>query len=374
MENIKIRSLGPIKEADINFGDLTFFVGPQASGKSIVLQLIKLLVDRTEIERMLKNYGFVWGENLQNNMERVFGEGMAGLWTNRTDVLFDDNNYFIDFLTSIQNGSNQNQNYEELLYIPAQRVLCLNNGWPRFFNDFDDSAPFVLREFSELLRLYLEFETAQLDEWLPQKSINDIFLNGLITIDRRTRKQLMLEVNGAKLPFMAWSSGQKEFFPLAVSLDMLTRFKPGQLSKVNSIIIEEPEMGLHPDAIKSIILQIVNLMNRGYKVIVSTHSPIFLEFAWAFNILKAEKAPSSAFESLLDLDQKNKSDYYFDNDLIKKSINTYYFDRNEGRVIVKNISSLDAGNEDLAISEWGGLSSFASKATDIVSTIAANNG
>jgi len=371
MENIKIKSLGPIQEADINFGDLTFFVGPQASGKSIVLQLIKLLVDRAEIERMLKNYGFVWGENSHNNLERVFGEGMAGLWTDRTDVLFDGTDYFINFLSSAQRYGNHERNYEELLYIPAQRVLCLSNGWPRFFNDFDESAPFVLREFSELLRLYLEFETSQLDQWLPQKSMNDIYLNGLITIDRRTRKQLMLEVNGARLPFMAWSSGQKEFFPLAVSFDMLARFNPGQLSKVNTIIIEEPEMGLHPEAIKSVIRQIIDLMKRGYKVIVSTHSPIFLEFAWAFNILKAEKAPGTAFDSLFDIDENDKSNSFFDNDLIKKNINTYYFNRVDGRVIVKDISSLDAGNEDLAVADWGGLSSFASKAGEIVASIAA---
>jgi hypothetical protein len=41
MKNIRVTNLGQIKEADINFGDLTLFVGPQATGKSILLQLIK---------------------------------------------------------------------------------------------------------------------------------------------------------------------------------------------------------------------------------------------------------------------------------------------------------------------------------------------
>ena len=373
MQNIKIRSLGPIKEADINFGDLTFFVGPQASGKSIVLQLIKLLVDRAEIERMLKNYGFVWGENLYNNLERFFGEGMEGLWTERTDVSLNGTNYSRNFLSSAEGYSVDERNYEELLYIPAQRVLCLSNGWPRFFNDFDESTPFVLREFSELLRLYLEVETSQTDEWLPQKSLNDIYLGGQITIDRQKRKRLMLEVDGVRLPFMAWSSGQKEFFPLAMTLDMLTRFLPGQLSKVKAIIIEEPEMGLHPDAIKSVILQIIGLLKQGYKIIVSTHSPVFLEFAWAFHILKTEKAPASAFDELFDIPMTDKSNF-FNDDVIKKDINTYYFNRVDGKVIVKDISSLDAGDRDLDIADWGGLSSFASKAGEIIANIAAQNG
>ena len=42
MKNLKLTSLGQIPEADISFGDLTVFVGEQASGKSILLQLEEL--------------------------------------------------------------------------------------------------------------------------------------------------------------------------------------------------------------------------------------------------------------------------------------------------------------------------------------------
>lgn len=374
MENIKIKSLGPITEADINFGDLTFFVGPQASGKSIVLQLIKLIVDRTEIEKMLEERGFVWRQDSRNNLELFFGEGMAGLWTKRTDVLFDGINYAKDFLSSTQGYPQQQLTSERLLYIPAQRVLCLSNGWPRFFNDFDESAPFVLREFSEFLRLYLDSASASDTDLFFATAANDIYWGGTIMIDRQKRKRIMLEFDDVKLPVMAWSSGQKEFFPLAMSFEILAPFPPRGLSQVNCIIIEEPEMGLHPDAIKSVILQIVDLMKRGYKVIVSTHSPVLLEFAWAFNILKQEKASPESFDELFDLNKDAIGATFFTKELINKTINTYYFDRAGGKVIVKDISSLDAGNDDLAIAEWGGLSSFASKAVDIVSTIVANNG
>ena len=41
---IKLANLGQIKEADVQFGDLTVLVGPQATGKSIFLQLLKLLM------------------------------------------------------------------------------------------------------------------------------------------------------------------------------------------------------------------------------------------------------------------------------------------------------------------------------------------
>jgi predicted ATPase len=42
---LNVGNFGPIKSADVEFGDLTVLVGPQATGKSIFLQLLKLLVD-----------------------------------------------------------------------------------------------------------------------------------------------------------------------------------------------------------------------------------------------------------------------------------------------------------------------------------------
>ena len=51
MKRIKVTSLGQIPEADISFGDLTVFVGEQASGKSILLQLVKLVLDGTILRK-----------------------------------------------------------------------------------------------------------------------------------------------------------------------------------------------------------------------------------------------------------------------------------------------------------------------------------
>jgi len=45
MDELTVRNLGPIRRADIEIGDLTLLVGPQASGKSIFLRLLKLVLD-----------------------------------------------------------------------------------------------------------------------------------------------------------------------------------------------------------------------------------------------------------------------------------------------------------------------------------------
>jgi predicted ATPase len=38
MKKLRVSNLGQIEEANISFTDLTLFVGPQATGKSIILQ------------------------------------------------------------------------------------------------------------------------------------------------------------------------------------------------------------------------------------------------------------------------------------------------------------------------------------------------
>jgi len=368
MEKIKIRSLGPIKEADINFGDLTFFVGPQASGKSILLQLLKLIIDKTSIENKLENYGFVWGSNIDNNLERFFGEGMAGVWDKSTKVELDGNLLSKRLLLARKKTNVISLAREKIFYVPAQRVLTLNYGWPRNFTEYENSVPYVLRDFSETLRIYLDLGFIQdKSSIFPKKwtshnylaySFNEnIFHGGEITVDHQTKKRLKLNIDNLSLPFMTWSTGQKEFMPLLLAFNWLNQTRSLKRKGVEYVIIEEPEMGLYPEAIKSVILQIMDLVARGYRVIVSTHSPMLLEFAWAFNILKNENAPSTSFDALFDIHENEEF--------------SSFFNRKNDTVTVKDISTLDAGSEDLAVSEWGGLSSFASKANDIISSIAA---
>ena len=173
---------------------------------------------------------------------------------------------------------------------------------------------------------------------------------------------------------MTWSAGQKEFMPLLLSFYWLCPpSKISQRDKIKYVVIEEPEMGLHPQAIKSILLQVMDLMERGYKVIISTHSPVMIEFAWAVKYLQQNKADYKSLAALFDMKITAPVRDIFSSILTNKTINTYYFDRVNDSVSVKDISSLDAGNEDIAIAEWGGLSSFSSKAIDIISNIVAAN-
>ncbi len=382
MDNIKVKSLGPIKDANINFGDLTFFVGPQASGKSILLQLIKLLSDKIQIQKTLEQYGYVWGAEIDKILDRYFGEGMSKIWDDNTTIEYNNKKITKDKIISKRGRPEKGINEEEtLFYIPAQRVICLQNGWPRFFTDYEDSVPYVLRYFSETLRQLLEngLSNTKSDIIFPRPqrlkeplrdSFNDtIFHDGKIILDKSGKKRFKLDTGQSSIPFMAWSAGQKEFMPLLLSFYYLCpSSKATRKSAIKYVIIEEPEMGLHPQAISSVILQIIDLLSRDYKVIVSTHSPVLLEFAWAFSFLKKSKVNGDVLFELFNLDKKNNATLspLFKTLLEKKTLNTYYFDRTENGVSIKDISTLDAGSDDSDIAEWGGLSSFSSKASDLV--------
>jgi energy-coupling factor transporter ATP-binding protein EcfA2 len=382
MNSIQLQSFGPIDRADITLGDMTILVGPQASGKSLFLQLLKLLIDKKHIRRTLEQYGFIWENKADAILERYFGEGMAGAWKQQTKVTWDGKPITQSHFLPKQRESIKNAK-ELLFYVPAQRVVCLQNGWPRFFTDYEDSVPYVLRHFSESLRLLMETSSGKFGEGVFPKTQNlkkplrdafnnSIFHDGRITLDKTGKKRLKLEVGESSIPFLGWSAGQKEFMPLLLSFYLLCPgAKTPRKSDFQYVVVEEPEMGLHPQAISAVLLQFIDLLSRGYKVIVSTHSPVLLEFAWAFRYLQEAKADKNSLYKLFDLKKSPPANRLLNDILEKKTILSYAFTKSAEGLITKDISSLDAGSDDADVAEWGGLSSFSSRAAEIISSTTA---
>ena len=374
MKRIKLTSLGQIHEADISFGDLTVFVGEQASGKSILLQLMKLILDAGDITQTLKKHGFDWQKKTEDFLSLYFGEGMQTIWNiDETKVTVDK----VDFTPRKALLKRKKDN--NLFLIPAHRVVTLKDGWPRAFTDYATSDPYVVKEFSEQLRLLMEAGLGSGERAIfPQegrmnKTLRDvigqsIFGDAEIRLDRSgLRKRIVLDVAGSQLPFMVWSTGQREFTPLLLGLYwLMPSGKARKKDNINWVIIEEPEMGLHPQAISALLTVFLELMRRGYKVIVSTHSAQILELVWAIRfIAKSDSAPTR-LRQLLDLKASTYSKNLTETILNEKTFKTYYFSRQDETVKVKDISTLDAEDPDEAVSDWGGLTLFSTKSADVV--------
>ena len=377
MKNLYISNLGPIGQVSVDFGDLTFLVGPQASGKSLFLELLKYIVDKEYILSNLRKYNFIIDKkNPQKVLDVVFGDGLNKMFKPETGILFDNETISIDTLTK-RNVSQK----ESMFYIPAQRILSIADGRPKNFMEFDLSTPYVLRAFSETLRTYIQgfmgdpntiFPISYRLKGVLKQSFNDnIFYGGKIVMEENAgQKKFQMKIDDMNLPFMTWSTGQKEFMPLLIAFYCLSGPSSPVFKKDNYqyVVIEEPEMGLHPQAIKAILLEVLELLHNGLKVIISTHSTTLLDFAWAFNAIKnssSDKKEDAMFK-LFNIRKSQASRQLFDS-LFDKTLSTYYFSRAaSGKVESTDISSLDAGSDNQAISGWGGLSQFSADAADVV--------
>ena len=381
-----VRNFGPIQEIDVELGDLTVLVGAQASGKSLFLQMFKLIKDKDAILKTLDNYGFVVKNKLENLLDRYLGEGLSKMWTDDSEFISNDRTYTRVDLERPKKGKPA----DKVFYIPAQRILSIADGRPKFFTEFSENDPFVLRKFSETLRLFARNGLGDSGKLYPlpnrlknvikKKYDKTIFHGGKIVFEEKGgQRNIAMNVENMHLPLMTWSAGQKEFMPLLMAFYCLSG--PPQpvvnRSQYKYIILEEPEMGLHPLAIQAIILQMIEFINNGFKVIVSTHSPMLLEFVWAYNCLK--KIPKNkrvgALCELFDIKNEKWPNVCFLQSIFEKDIKTYYFSRNTaGKVESKDISSLDVFSEETAINEWGGLTQFSSKTNDVVSRYMAQYG
>lgn len=380
MNTLKIKNFGPIKSVNVDMGDLTILIGPQASGKSLFLELFKLVQDKTYITEILRRYNFVLPRADANPfLDYYFGEGLHVLFRKDTEVVWADRKFSP---WDLLNMPKKNLQYKEtVFYIPAQRILGISDGRPKNFMEFDSSAPFVLKNFSETLRVFIQNGLGNPDVIFPmgsrlkgavRNSIDkSVFHGAKVVIDQSSgQRRMKLHVGDTNLPFMTWSAGQKEFMPLLLAMYCLSGPPTSVINKEDYkwVVIEEPEMGLHPRAIETVILQIIELMRLGYKVIVSTHSPTLLEFAWVYESLKnlSSEQLQNALCELFDIKKGSSAASIFDG-LRDKVSKAYFFSSGTEGVESTDISTLDVGNENPMIAEWGGLSAFSGKASEVVS-------
>lgn len=379
MDLLKLQNIGQIVEADIAFGDLTIFVGPQATGKSIALQILKLMVDMGQVQAELRRYGLDWEHKLDRFLDIYLGEGMRSVWQVGQSVV-EWTRKSVDLAKTI--ARLQRDKSESLFFIPAQRVLALRDGWPRPFTDYSPGDPFAVREFSERLRVLVERELGRSEQVFPQSRRlkselrallkKHVFSEFHLQVDKsRVQKRLVLGANGSPLPYMVWSAGQREFVPLLLGLYWLMPSAAiTTREEIKWVVIEEPEMGLHPRAITVVLLLIFELVHRGYRVCISTHSPHVLEAIWVLRALHENRGlPKDLLDAFgaPNTQQMRK----LAESMIGKNVRVIYFDRDSGRT--KDISELDPSAEEVGESGWGGLTEFSGRVNEIVARSVANS-
>ena len=375
---LQVLNLGQIKRADVQFGDLTVLVGPQATGKSIFLEIMKLLVDRTVVLEGLKRYGLNWHKDIAEFLDIYLGEGMSGVWREgKSEITFDGK--VVDFETLATRKDRKTS--ETLFLIPAQRVLTLGRGWPRPFTDYSPGDPFTVRDFSEKIRWLMESGIGSGESLFPQTrrlktEIRDLLQttvfspNHQLRVDKHGPQKRLVLSPGKKmdsLPFMVWSAGQREFVPLLMGFYYL--LPPRSVTRrddIELVVIEELEMGLHPKAISAVMLLVLELLSRHYRVCISTHSPHVLDVVWALKVFQQHNGSARKFLDMFDVNPTQNMRSMAD-EVLKKDARVYYFDPLSHTT--RDISELDPGAEEEAESGWGGLAEFSGRVADVVADV-----
>jgi len=378
--HLQLKNIGQITDADIRFGDLTVFVGPQATGKSIAFQFLKLLLDLGHIQEEMIKYGVDWSGELPKFFDVYFGEGMHGLWRGgESDVSWAGRPVNLPGLI----GRMRRNKTESSFYVPAQRVLTLRNGWPRPFSDYSSGDPFVVAEFSEKIRVLVEREFGDQVTLFPQprrlkKEFREmlersVFRSFGLEIDRSSPQKRLVLRTGAddgSLPYMVWSAGQREFVPLLLGFYwLLPPTKMTRRREIEWVVLEELETGLHPRAIDALLLMTLELVARGYRVCLSTHSTQVLEALWVIRRLGANRGSPQSLLRVFEAPQTQPMQKLAGT-VMSKSIRIYYFDPETGKT--KDISALDVDGEEAGEDGWGGLSEFSGRANTAVAMAVAN--
>jgi hypothetical protein len=382
MTTLNIRNVGQITDARLTFGDLTVLVGPQATGKSIALQLLKLMVDAGQVQGELSRYGLDWSGRLPDFLDVYLGEGMHGVWRQgESSIEWAGRAVDLAQLAARKRRAKD----ESLFFIPAQRVLALRDGWPRPFTDYSPGDPFAVREYSEKLRVLVEQEFGAAEDLFPQERRlkrefrdlleKNVFSNFHLRVDKiRSQKRLVLGAGGGaeNLPYMVWSAGQREFVPLLLGFYwLMPPTKVSTRAEIEWVVLEELEMGLHPRAISVVVLLVLELVARGYRVCLSTHSPQVLDAIWALKHLRENQAPPETLLRIFEAPNTQPMQRLAAS-AMEKTVKVYYFNRETGTT--GDISNLDPSAEGQAEAGWGGLSEFSGRANEAVARAVANAG
>jgi len=349
---------------------MTVLVGAQGVGKSLALQWLKTALDGKQMVSALEDAGQNVADT-DNLIDLIFGVGMGSAWAKPTSITLDGRP--VSRSSIRRRGSGE----ETVFFIPAHRTMLISDGWAAPFQKLTPETPVVARLFSQnLFDLFSPAATGQhlfpRDRVLKavyRDLINDaVFHGGKISLeeDSQHTKRLKLTHGQAQLPFMTWTAGQREFTPLLLGLyHLLPPRKRLKQPNIDWVVIEEPEMGLHPQAVTVLMLLCLDLLWRGYRIVLSTHSPLVLTVMWTLRRLRDTNARWQLLCDAFGLDNtshgslKKVARVALDDSKILRT-HLLAFDQH-GKVNSKDISTLDPGDEDDDVSGWGGLSGFSSQ-------------
>ncbi len=369
--SLTIRNLAQIDEVSLRFGDVTVLVGAQATGKSLALQWLKFALDGKEVMRALREAGYSLRTD-EAIVELLFGAGMGAAWNEKSEVRLGNSRVTPSRL--VYRGRTDGK--AQVLFIPAHRAMLMSDGWAAPFQRLTHDTPVVARLFSQ-----------HLFEWFSDHRVSKLFPiagkpkapyrdaiqraifrggNAVVQEDERHRRRVVLKLDAGRggdsgISFMAWTAGEREFTPLLLGLyALMPASKVRRLERFDWVVIEEPEMGLHPSVLNVVLILGLELLWRGYRVVISSHSPDMLTAVWMLQHLKKHNARWQLLLEGVGFPASRTLQELAETALRATYRVHYLFYGDGGGVRSQDISERDVASEDLSVAEWGDITAFTS--------------
>ena len=302
-EQLLIRSFGPVHEASIELSDLTVFVGPQATGKSLAAQALYFLrgiedllvsvptsvetpaaIALSALEWWLGNAPSVYadpGTVLCWSSAKLFkGSKQEIRWTQEGVRLSGALKKRITTSQRKERGDSP----KTQVYIPAGRTLYSfltpssalrfvsrarpEQQWPGYIITFYETLGKALERLAREGIQVNQF--SDVDSLLRLKQQIQSIFKGRIQYGPDT---IVLETEKAHLRPVNIAAGQMEIWPFWAVVE--AGLQSGTLVALD-VYFEEPEAHLHPGAQRSVMEMVAFLVRRGVRVLLITHSPYIL--------------------------------------------------------------------------------------------------
>lgn len=214
--------------------------------------------------------------------------------------------------------SNKNEN-ERTFSVPVNDLVNIIMAACNFKNQ---SRRQQLAEKDPIIRRYIE-----LSEILE----NDILYGKIETVEKPDKAvEILFKIKGDANVFdiSPVSSGIKDLISLVLYLRYVAEER-------DLVIIDEPEMNLHPEAQIKIMEFLAMMANSGLNVITTTHSPYLVDHI--SNLTKAYELKKGGKEKLEDKFKLKNDLCFIDSDKVA----AYLFDNNTAKNILKEDDLID---------------------------------
>ncbi len=270
---LKLKNIGAIKEANIKLDGLTIIAGENDTGKSTIgKSLFAILKAKKALLPQKLDYNTKdsqYFKKVQSIFEKI---SKKQLLCEDSYIKFED--IEIDFLnnTAIRG---QNTDADDLIFIESPLIFNFYETFKSIANansilDFEIPYQYISWD------LYLKLSQKSKNKNLNLSESFNLFIKNIIDgefihkenigIDKWLFKRDKIEIEVENV-----ATGIKQFGILqAIS-------KQGYLSKNRIIVLDEPEVHLHPKWQLKMAKLIVKLSKEGIKVLVTSHSPYIIE-------------------------------------------------------------------------------------------------